>query len=256
MKQIRTLALATALLQPATTALLAQGSPRICGVERWPVKIATDAYASRIDTSVVRATVAELAALPRPSTPLEQRRRISPLELRTFHVIAVIREVRSEDDGDLHVVLQDLEEGTQTLVAEVPDSACALGSTYIHAFASAYRAVRAAPPNAIVALDGVGFFDYLHGQVGMAPNGFELHPIVRVRVLGRYGASGVPDTTVSRRARGATEQGSATKVWVNTRSRVYHCPGSRYYGATSSGTYMTEQEAIASGARPAYGRRC
>lgn len=45
-------------------------------------------------------------------------------------------------------------------------------------------------------------------------------------------------------------------VWVNTRSSVYHCPGSRWYGATAQGRYSTERDAIASGARPAYGRAC
>jgi hypothetical protein len=28
-------------------------------------------------------------------------------------------------------------------------------------------------------IDGVGFFDFLHGQRGVAPNGIELHPALR-----------------------------------------------------------------------------
>jgi len=46
------------------------------------------------------------------------------------------------------------------------------------------------------------------------------------------------------------------KVWVNTRSGVYHCPGSRYYGITKAGAFMLESEARAAGNRPAYGRTC
>jgi len=47
-----------------------------------------------------------------------------------------------------------------------------------------------------------------------------------------------------------------SKVWVNTRSSVYHCPGTRYYGNTISGEYLTESEARRRGNRPAGGRTC
>jgi hypothetical protein len=46
------------------------------------------------------------------------------------------------------------------------------------------------------------------------------------------------------------------RVWVNTDSGVYHCPGTRWYGATKEGRYMTQKEAQDSGYRPAYGRYC
>ena len=32
-------------------------------------------------------------------------------------------------------------------------------------------------------------------------------------------------------------------VWVNTRSGVYHYPGTRWYGNTKSGKYMKEKDA-------------
>jgi hypothetical protein len=47
-----------------------------------------------------------------------------------------------------------------------------------------------------------------------------------------------------------------TKVWVNTSSGVYHCPGTHWYGATKSGTYMKQSEAQSKGYRPAYHRVC
>lgn len=40
-------------------------------------------------------------------------------------------------------------------------------------------------------------------------------------------------------------------VWVNTNSKVYHLPGSRWYGKTRHGRYMTEQDAIKAGYHPA-----
>jgi len=40
-------------------------------------------------------------------------------------------------------------------------------------------------------------------------------------------------------------------VWVNTESHVYHREGSRFYGTTKKGKYMTEQDAINGGDRAA-----
>ena len=45
-------------------------------------------------------------------------------------------------------------------------------------------------------------------------------------------------------------------VWVNTASNVYHCYGTRYYGTTKAGKYMSEADAKAAGARPDHGKTC
>jgi len=36
-------------------------------------------------------------------------------------------------------------------------------------------------------------------------------------------------------------------VWVNTETHVYHKEGSRFYGTTKKGKYMTEAEAVKAG---------
>jgi hypothetical protein len=36
-------------------------------------------------------------------------------------------------------------------------------------------------------------------------------------------------------------------VWVNTETHVYHKEGSRFYGTTKKGKYMTEAEAVKEG---------
>jgi hypothetical protein len=46
---------------------------------------------------------------------------------------------------------------------------------------------------------------------------------------------------------------SDRQVWVNTQSDKYWKPGSRFYGNTKQGEYMTEQEAIQKGYQPANG---
>jgi hypothetical protein len=158
---------------------------RACGVERWPVKIAADAEAGRIDTVPAPMSISALRALPRPPRPLPFNTRIAPYELRTYRVRAVLRQVITESDGDWHLVLADPDASGRTIIGEIPDSACALGSVYAGRFASVRRDLRAAPKNALIEVVGFGFFDYVHGQRGVAPNGFELHPIVDARIIGR-----------------------------------------------------------------------
>ena len=50
--------------------------------------------------------------------------------------------------------------------------------------------------------------------------------------------------------------GGAGQVWVNRSTKVYHCPGTRYFGKTQSGAYMTEAAATAEGDRPSHGKAC
>ena len=53
-----------------------------------------------------------------------------------------------------------------------------------------------------------------------------------------------------------TQGNPDVKVWVNTRSGVYHCPGTQWYGKTKQGEYMTQKQAQEKGYRPAYGKVC
>lgn len=55
----------------------------------------------------------------------------------------------------------------------------------------------------------------------------------------------------------AQSEGNANiRVWVNTKSGVYHCPGTRWYGNTKQGEFMTQKQARSKGYRPAYGAVC
>jgi len=50
--------------------------------------------------------------------------------------------------------------------------------------------------------------------------------------------------------------GGPGMVWVNTKSHIYHCFGSKHYGTTKVGTYMSESDAKAAGAHAAKGKVC
>ena len=62
-----------------------------------------------------------------------------------------------------------------------------------------------------------------------------------------------PSPTISQNAPAAAGAG---QVWVNTASKVYHCPGDRWYGKTKHGSYMSEAQAQAQGTRPDHGKAC
>ena len=54
----------------------------------------------------------------------------------------------------------------------------------------------------------------------------------------------------------AAAGGGDSKVWVNTKSKVYHCEGSKSYAKTQGGEYMTEADAKAKGNHADHGKTC
>jgi len=56
-------------------------------------------------------------------------------------------------------------------------------------------------------------------------------------------------------ARTSVAAADEIQVWALTDSKVYHCPGSRWY-LTGEGKLMGECQAIAQGYKPAFGQGC
>jgi hypothetical protein len=160
-----------------TTGLLARGaySRELCGVERWTVKTLQDRpQLLPIRTVTLRFLVTRPTPAHLPSARL-------PFEHHVYRVVAAVTLIRPEDDGDYHLVLSD---HGLTMIAETPMLTCTSRATpTLRArMQAARRAIRLCRRAAVI---GVAFFDYDHGQTGVAPNAIELHPVLGFRCLSR-----------------------------------------------------------------------
>lgn len=202
-----------------------------CGVERWAVKTGTDADISKFNRTPVSTTISTLRGYTKPSSYPDSNR-IGPQELTTYKLTNVtLTQYKLEDDSDYHLVLSD---GTNTVIAEIPAPGCVGTSspwaTDIKnaraAFDAKYTATTSfKTANATVTVVGAGFFDLLHGQTGVAPNGIELHAIFSICFgLNCAGSSGgdttAPTTSITAPTAGATVSGTAVTVSASASDNV------------------------------------
>ena len=158
-----------------------------CGTERWSVKTATDDDRHRVVASPRDVTVRYLRNRHTPSSR-PQTGRAAPVELTTYRVHARLVEYVREADGDYHLVLAD--RAGRTIIAEIPDPSCVAKISPVKGAIKAARSRMDAhfsvtsgfkTSNRRVVVRGIGFFDYFHGQTGMAPDDLELHPVTALR---------------------------------------------------------------------------
>ena len=88
--------------------------------------------------------------------------------------------MHDETDSDLHIVIADPDQIDITMIAEIPALFCALGSGHEKDYETARANARQIPLGALVEVEGVGFSDTMHGQSGVAKNGFEIHPVLKI----------------------------------------------------------------------------
>ena len=56
--------------------------------------------------------------------------------------------------------------------------------------------------------------------------------------------------------RTVASSGGTDQVWVNLKSKVYHCANDKYYGKTKKGEFLPESQAIANGFHADHGKSC
>lgn len=176
---------------PTTGIAVAPSTPNpglACGVERWFVKTLADQDASSVAVSEFTAiSIRDLNALPSHCDGGPDRRTF-PEEFRVFEIVGRVIYVAHEDDRDYHIVLEDADDPTSSIVTELADTRCAGASISPHL--AALRSVEGMLASVLegkspatllgmtVRVRGVGFYDFDHGQRGRSKNCIELHPIV------------------------------------------------------------------------------
>ena len=112
---------------------------------------------------------------------------MSPWETTEWVLNATLTLYKLESDSDYHLVLQDA--NGLTMIVEIPSPSCVgAGSPFLAGITNARNEFNARftattsfqTANIPVQIKGVGMFDFLHGQTGVAPNGIELHPVLDV----------------------------------------------------------------------------
>jgi hypothetical protein len=179
-----------AVLLPATSAGTAG-----CGFERWPVKTLADAGARSIRLGSAQArSVQSLVGLTVAQGGRSSRG--GAVERTVFRVHARLRAAKVESDSDIHLEIAD-PTTQKTMIAELPAFGCTRGATaaarklmeqaragFLKACGDPGSDTFTTYQPASATITGVGFFDFKHGQRGVAKNAIELHPVTAIKVVG------------------------------------------------------------------------
>jgi hypothetical protein len=156
-----------------------------CGKERWSVKTLKDPDASKVDFTPIPSTITALGSVAAPASGTDLPRQ--PQEENTYTVKGTIVGYKLEDDNDIHLAIADTTPPFATMIAEFPNKGCDVGAVDEAQIDQARQAFETAfppatkhfqTPTGCVTVTGVFFFDRIHGQLGVAPNGAELHPVI------------------------------------------------------------------------------
>ena len=166
-----------------------------CGTERWAVKTCYDADTVNINFNlIVPSSVAYQRGLPTPTLPPsgDNTTRLAS-EDTVYSLDCNLIETKIEADSDYHVVISTIGKASETMDAEVVNPGCPniANTSRYKALSSLFTWYRNwvgipgsyKPINVAVHIVGVGFYDFLHGSTGAAPQGREIHPVLEMTIV-------------------------------------------------------------------------
>ena len=171
-----------------------------CGVERWTIKTGTDSGASSVPlSSWISTTIYNMQQSAKPAS-LPATTRIAPREVNQYSISGTLIKYAKESDSDYHLVIKD--SAGRTMIVEIPAPNCVSGGPFGPGISNARKQFDAKftatssfkTTSTAVTLRGVGFWDFLHGQTGVAPNGIEIHPVLNITFGGTVA---LPDEQVT-----------------------------------------------------------
>ena len=190
----------------------------LCGKERWAVKVCKDSNAKVLfkDDSIsshqlktpIHTTISQLRDFDAPASltvnsprfDLKPETTLWTLEATLFDYKwekptkkkkKKTGKVKIVGDDDYHLAIKDAD--GLTMIAEIASKKCI--SQTPEPLKSMMRAAREEfdsnlkatasfkPSKKRIRITGPGFFDKIHGQKGVAPNGIEIHPILKIEFL-------------------------------------------------------------------------
>jgi len=188
-----------------------------CGQERWAIKTMTDSQADAVgNTPIEETTITKLIGQVAPAKLTDNR---APGEMKRYHFTALIvgwkieaktaaenfgltaSASKSVPDHDFHIVIADPDNPTNQMIMEVPDPQCQ--AVCSSKFLSNIQQVRTQvskqlgkPMDSVeplsqpwlVEVTGPAFFDFAHGQDGLAKNCIEIHPVLALKFVKQQGS--------------------------------------------------------------------
>lgn len=164
-----------------------------CGVERWDIKTLSDSDTTYINFKrVIRSTVHEQVNMSAPFGRLNNR---LASETAIYSIDCFVIGYKKEPDQDIHIIVEDINTD-ETMVIELMSSDCPevrntsrykmaaeLYQWFVENIGVPHTSFTFLTNHKKVNITGVGFWDYLHGQKGMANNGREIHPVLSMKII-------------------------------------------------------------------------